>query len=56
MSPDQTTPCLSRSARAVDILCRKPFWEYHACVSAHGKGSPECLKQWTAFDVCTEDF
>jgi hypothetical protein len=40
----------------VDILCRKPFWEYHACVSAHGKGSPECLKQWTAFDVCTEDF
>ena len=45
-----------RRARAVDTLCRKPFWDYHACVGEHGKGSPACIKQWTAFDVCTENF
>lgn len=40
----------------MDVLCRKPFWDYHACLTAHGKGAKECLPAWTAFDQCTEDF
>lgn len=53
LSPPPSCHC---SARAVDVLCRKPFWDYHACVTANGKGSPACLQQWTAFDRCTEGF
>jgi hypothetical protein len=40
----------------VDVLCRKPFWDYHACVAANGKGAKACVGAWTAFDQCTEDF
>jgi len=49
-------PCADYSARAVDILCRKPFWDYQQCVDKSGKGAKECVSKWTAFDQCTEDF
>jgi hypothetical protein len=43
-------------ARATDKLCRPEFWSLSKCMQQFGKGSPECLSSWTAFDTCTEDF
>lgn len=48
--------CLVKATRAVDTLCRKPFYDYVACMDKPGASIKTCIKEHTAFDVCTEDF
>ena len=50
--------CDVKLLRAVDTLCRPQFAALTACLGGDGAPRPpsQCLRELTAFDVCTEDF
>jgi hypothetical protein len=50
--------CDVKLLRAVDTLCRPQMAALTACLGGDGAARPpsECLKQLTAFDMCTEDW
>jgi hypothetical protein len=43
-------------ARAVDLLCRPQYSAFVSCLRDNSSDRSKCVKQWTDFDVCTEDF
>ena len=46
-----------RSTRAVDLVCRPQLAAFQKCRDGAGAGhATACVRERTAFDVCTEDF
>lgn len=44
------------STRAVDTLCRKPFFDFSLCLDKNKADVSKCMKERTSYDVCVEDF
>jgi len=49
--------CRVKLVRAVDLLCRAQLSSYVACRAGAGDAqATACVRERTAFEVCTEDF